>query len=1264
MRRLFLFLASLALVTWGRHILAGDTAAPGVLLRDGLLVVLLGGLLFALNARRPEWVDDAAVADGGKDAVLPFSRRIVAGAGLAAALVGGLWLAASLAFTASDGGLLLPILLWLGGLIVGVAGLNWPQRMPASEAQAGWSVEIARRYLVSRLTQGKTPPPQDAFHPSRRTVLVLLLLLTVVGLFLRLWNFAGLPTECSPRECETALAAMQFLETGSLRGLLLTQAPFYTATMAIFFALFGVSQQSTLLLGLLLGGLFIPLFFAAAVRFARPVTALLGTLLVVFNPQLISLSRHASPILLFSLLLVGVLALRPAPGQRGTPARWAATGVLAGLLLAAPPPLNWLLFLWFVVIGLPSGRSGWLFYYLPLCAAALPRFAAGLGAEIFNESSISLFFVQTASLSAQLIQSAGYFSGASGLLSVLGSAYLLRYIRWGQNWVYGVGLLLVGLPIFATSRPDDFYLLTPFLLLLGIGEVAALDQMVGELVWAWSRLVQPRRIFVGVALLLSVLLAGNSVARLGDLADQTGSLERGGYTAIGEYLYSRFEDSLETGDADATLVLVPQAVLNSPVTQLAARGVLPRAPHIVPLDPVAHLPFTGPPFIQQGLDDLLYILPAGDRALTRYLSQLYPGMAAEPIQDKQGETWALAWPVSRGDVANAQGLAALYYEGEDVGALQEALDVRREGPLDFDWTGQSPLAPPFTLVGRGALYIPQAGSYAFRLQRDSTAHARLALGSPLPDPLVLDTEEGMDEIAVDLAQGFLALDVVARSGAAGGRLSIQWQRPGADWETIPRQALYNGNLALGSGLLADYYGHEEGVEVGPGWDGLSAAPLVARRVEPWLMDNGLIAPSRGVVWRAKLAAPVDGIYIFFANADGPYALEIDGIPLLNTNDGLFDNTSLLLRQGWHDLILRYQPAGTGGIQLRWQPPGAPTPTTIGPEFLAPLPADAATDSLALPSLPVPEPQTAPAQSGPSPAPQMAADLRPGAGGAPPTALPALPFALAWQVGSCGVDSEQFQQPRGVALNLFNGLVYVADQGNRRVILRDVDDGGLVDFYADERFEEPFDVDVNLLGQVFVLDAVSQTIFRFEEPQGTAIAQPSGTSFYRPRGMGMDLSGNFYVADTGGARVVKLSSGDGAVELQLGGPDSLLGQGQPVDVLVLPTGAIYVITAQDGTLWRMDTGESWPAVAPANTFDAPHLAGLPTSSFFLSDPERRLITYFSPDGRPLGQLRSDLFAKPVGVGALVVDGSEVLLAVSDSAACQITLWRAPLDALPQ
>ncbi|MBI3957778.1 MAG: hypothetical protein HY328_03135 [Chloroflexi bacterium] len=1253
MRRLLLLFISLALLLWGRAILAGDNAAPAVLLRDGLLVVLLGTLLFARNARDP------ATLNSGSESSSPSARlRLLAGAGLVAALVGGLWLAGSLAFTANESGLLLPILLWLGGLTVGVAGLNWPQRIPTGETPTVWSVESARRYLQRKSTQG-AQAAQSPLPLQKRTIWIGLLVLTSAGLILRLWNFAGLPGGCLAQECDAALAAMEFLRTDSLRTLFLTPFPAHTALTALFFALFGVSQNSTLLLGLLLGTALIPLFFAATSRFARSATALLGSLLVVFSPLLIALSRHPVPALLLLLLIVAWLALRPAAGDTGTAGRWAATGTLAGLtLLAAPAPLTWLLLFWFVVTP-PGKRSQWLFYYLPLVTAALPRLAMGLGTGVFGDEPLTRFFPQAADLSARLLDEGGYLPA---LLALLGMAYLLRYIRWGQGWVWSAGFVLVGLPIFATVHPTDLHFLSPLLALLGISAVVALDQFVAEFARVWSPVVRPQRVLAGAAALLLVLLASGGVARLVVFAEQTGNAENSGYAAIGDYLYSRFESSVDNGGSDETLVLVPQVVLNSPATQLAARGVLPLAAHIIPLDPVAHLPFTGPPFIEQGMGDLLYILPATDRSLRRYLPALYPGMAAQPIQDGQGETWAVAYPVSRAAAANAQGLSVLYFEGEDIGPLQEALDVRREGPLDFDWNGDAPLSPPFTMTGKGALYIPEAGSYGFRIQRDAGVTVRLELSSPIPPALALDTEAGREESVVDLPQGFLALTLLAQSGETGGALSIQWQRPGGHWEAIPRQALYNGALALGSGLLANYYGHVEGADTGQGFGDLPGAPLLAWRVEPWLAENQLVHSSHAVVWQGNLAAPVEGNYTFSLSAGGPYQLEIDGILLLNTADGRPSTTSLLLSQGWHDLILRYRPSGSGTIQLTWQPPGGASAASIPPEFLAALPADAATAELPLPPLPEPEPQPALAQNEPRRDVPVSPDLQPPAGNAPPTDLPDLPFSLAWQVGGCGADIEQFQQPRGVALNFYNGLVYIADQGNRRVILREMSDGALVDFYTDESFAEPFDLDVNLLGTVFVLDAVSQTIYELEEPQGIAIAQANATAFYRPRGMGMDLNGNFYVADTGGARVVKLSGTDGSIEWQIGGPDSLLGQGQPVDVMALPTGALYVVTAQDGTLWRLDTGESWPAVAPANTFDAPHLAGLTTSAFFLSDPERRLITYYSQEGRPLGQLRSDLFAKPVGVGVLIMNG-EVLLAVSDSAACQVTLWRAPLETLP-
>ncbi|MEI2419810.1 hypothetical protein V6O07_06025, partial [Arthrospira platensis SPKY2] len=150
-------------------------------------------------------------------------------------------------------------------------------------------------------------------------------------------------------------------------------------------------------------------------------------------------------------------------------------------------------------------------------------------------------------------------------------------------------------------------------------------------------------------------------------------------------------------------------------------------------------------------------------------------------------------------------------------------------------------------------------------------------------------------------------------------------------------------------------------------------------------------------------------------------------------------------------------------------------------------------------------------------------------------------------------------------------------------------------FSRDFFEELFDLGRNILGDLFLLDAVAQQIYQVDLNGDRADALALGTSFYRPRGMGVDVGGSLLVADTGGARVVMLSPG-GQVMAQFGGPDTLLGQGQPVDAAALPNGALWAVTAEDGRLWRLDQGVGWGVVPRTNTFDAPHLAGLTNSAF--------------------------------------------------------------------
>ncbi|HMN29705.1 MAG TPA: hypothetical protein PKE45_16260, partial [Caldilineaceae bacterium] len=119
----------------------------------------------------------------------------------------------------------------------------------------------------------------------------------------------------------------------------------------------------------------------------------------------------------------------------------------------------------------------------------------------------------------------------------------------------------------------------------------------------------------------------------------------------------------------------------------------------------------------------------------------------------------------------------------------------------------------------------------------------------------------------------------------------------------------------------------------------------------------------------------------------------------------------------------------------------------------------------------------------------------------------------------------------------------------------------------------------------------------------------------------------------------------------------------VDALTA-NGALWAVTAEDGRLWRLDSGGSILAIQPTNTLNGPHLAGLPGGAFFVSDPARSLVLYFSANGQPRAQLETlGSLITPTGVAA-VQSGDVVYLAVVDSATCTLSWWQGPASALPQ
>jgi hypothetical protein len=87
MRRLILLFVALALLLWGRSLLLGDGVAPEIALRDGLLIVLLGLVIFAVNSASPPRSDVTASPDN-----LSSTGTIGAAIGFGLALAAGGWL--------------------------------------------------------------------------------------------------------------------------------------------------------------------------------------------------------------------------------------------------------------------------------------------------------------------------------------------------------------------------------------------------------------------------------------------------------------------------------------------------------------------------------------------------------------------------------------------------------------------------------------------------------------------------------------------------------------------------------------------------------------------------------------------------------------------------------------------------------------------------------------------------------------------------------------------------------------------------------------------------------------------------------------------------------------------------------------------------------------------------------------------------------------------------------------------------------------------
>ncbi|GIV75717.1 MAG: hypothetical protein KatS3mg050_0111 [Litorilinea sp.] len=1302
MRRLTFLAIAVALAWLGHHILvtsqglptpgAGEVA-PGALaarLRDGLLLLAAAAVLAGLVAAPyfPPISPGVLRRWAGRGALWP---RTLLAAGLCSLAVAG----AAHGWAGMPGWLrvgLLDVLWWLGLLFLVVAAA-WPGEIAAYPRPAyRWTVDAAGRFVRTALGARNTQAialSHESDRPALGWVGLVTLGLLAGAVALRFWRLASLPPGCGDgpglAECDLALQLAAGQPLGPAPEL---PGDLFALLARLFWRAQGAPGQESLwslrLAAATIGSLTLPAFWLAARRYVGGASATLATLLLAFSPWHLGVSRLAATQAVAWPLWI-CLGLWAWPRCRDI--RWAVwAGVAWGLLLQVAGGLGPALVLWVLALALlgggrilpwrqesnePEGNMGFWLMALVALAVGLPGWTSGhwQGAA----EGAGWFPLLTALLAWGGMPALPYFTeaplldGISLVLATVGLGVLARYGTHppAAGLLIGLTLLALWTPFAPASAAPAGGLLA-WLPLLVLAAAVGLEQILVTGIQTWRPVFRPQSI-LAAALVVLVLAAVPGSLRLVGQLEQVGrsgsdsvAVAMARYVADclqGEAASGRGNPCRPQGGQDAAdesfVLLVPPSLLagesQAATLHLMAAHALDD-PRVRPLDPAEVLPFPGVP---EG--DLIYLVAMEDQPLIDLLRLFYPGgeIQAEPgasNQEVAGPSLFVTYRVPRDLLDRRQGLQGFYFSGPAVGLPEEAALVHQDGPLAFPWGEEPPLPPPFSVQWEGSLRVPVDGVYRFVVDLG-------AVGSPalfslqLDRTIVLDTSLGLTEQRISLARGLYHLTMRYRSGDQPADLALRWEPPGGSLTAIPRPFLY-GPPFPNVGLVGSYF-------AGSRLEG----PLLSLRKDPLPGLPVELPQPYSVRWEGKLAAPRAGEYLLASVSDGFVQVLVDGQTVVDSQFAQDDapayaQGSIYLEPGWHPLEIRHVPDPRApGLRLLWQPPGS-SPSPLSSRYLSPVLAQVQPGDLALPDAPaLLDPRLGEPSGRGDFALSYTFDLYQPRLAIPPGDLPTLLAEPLWQVGgNCG--AAPVLTPRGVALDLARGQLYVADSGNQDVALFDLA-GNLVRRFSSELFQEPVDL-AAADGVVWVLDAGSQQVIRLDPATGQVQALAGQVGFYRPRGIAVDAAGHLLVADTGGARVALLDAA-GNLLGQYGGRDTQLGRGQPVDTLAVGETA-WAVTAEDGRLWRLDDLASVVALPRSTTLDGPHLAGLPDGSFFLSDPVRHRIQYHTAGGRPWRQLVDPaLLHTPVGVDA-ALQGDEVLLAVADSGACRLTLWRLPAAGL--
>lgn len=650
-----------------------------------------------------------------------------------------------------------------------------------------------------------------------------------------------------------------------------------------------------------------------------------------------------------------------------------------------------------------------------------------------------------------------------------------------------------------------------------------------------------------------------------------------------------------------------------------------------------------------------------------YIANLYPHATFEPIYPPADPSSPLVWTIyiPASDIMALNGVHAQFFDppGTVSATAVKAVVDKTLQSMAVDWSKQS---KPGTVRLSSTLKVSNFGSYTFSIKS--------AENGAQPSTLAVDGYPVAAGATVQLVAGLHSIVATDTVKSLLGTTRVSWAANDNPVEAdIPAANLYDPRKIEPHGLTGVFRN-------GDTFDGAVVAGRVDPVISAYFHLTPLPRPYTGE-WSGRIYIPQDGLYTFTTEQLSKSRLFLDGnmvIENLNENSAL--DTQQQLKRGWHEIKMQFEDlSGFSHVYLYWTPPGG-TRSIIPAAFLWPklgeypvnpesgpfptlaqangaaIPADRIVNSnIAVASTPqasskpkAPPTGNSPIPEPPTPAPQSNTQPRPTAEGLPAEQMKA--------VAVLGGGASGPTRPQTAAADS-KGNIYVYSDRESKIIKYDAAGNMLISWAVNGAQNKPLGEGSALLVQsdrVMLLDAATSSLLLYD-PDG----KPQGTQnlcqCYFPRAMTQARDGNYWVADTGGTRISKISR-DGKTLMSIQGKGQEIGKfSDPAGVAESSKGILYVSDNGNSRIQTFSAADLKPLaqwrVPPSVARDGTRVATDSAGNVLVTEPGSQSVAMYDPTGKQLRRWAYSAGGRPLTPGGISPVGNDrfVVLFPNDNTA---------------